>query len=197
MTTPMSPRTYKPAGNVLNHSYAVMLRDHPEAFDCIIYPARSSEHNEILADNAPVGTLLDRDERAQQYDQPVQGRAMIVPTSDLAFDATDSGSYESFHSASEAINLLLSEPGLRKHTLVQWLEYRSLESEETVERTVYIADIQPMGRTLGAGMLYVCHPLPALGEIPDAEVDLGPEVTPGENEGMPGTEPDTPQVGVL
>lgn len=194
MTVPMTPRSYKPAGGVLNHSYAVMLRDHPEAFDCIIYPARASEHNEILADNAPVATLLDRDERAQEFDPPMQGRAMVAPTQELAFDATDSGGFESFHAASDAIRLLLSEPNLRLHSIVQWLEYRSLEGGETETRTVYVADIRPMGRTLGAGMVYVCQPLPALGEVPQldgsgVEQDAEPE---GDDNGGA-----APQVGVL
>lgn len=66
-----------------------------------------------------MGTLLDRDERAQEYDPPLSARAMIVPKQELSFDATDSGLYESFHAASEAMTLMLSIPGLRRHTLVQ------------------------------------------------------------------------------
>lgn len=167
----LSPRTYKPAGSVLNQSYATMLQEHPEAFDCIIYSAKSSEHDEIIADNEPVGTLLDRDERGQEYEPPILGRAMIAPKMELAFDATDSGLFESFHAASDSIALLLSENGLRKHSLVQWEEYLTLEGDETVERVVYIADMRPMGRTLNAGMIYICYPLPAMGEKPDAILD--------------------------
>lgn len=165
----LSPRSYKPGAQVLNDTYATMLQSHPEAFDCIIYPAKSSEHDEIWADNAPVGTLLDRDERAQEYDTPILARALIVPRQDLAFDATDSGLYESFHAASEAMTMLLSIPGLRRHSLVQWSEYLSLESDETVERVVYVSDEKPVGRTMNAQMLYTCYPLPAMGEKPEEE----------------------------
>lgn len=171
----IEPRSYKPVASVLHNSYEIMLRDHPEAFDCIVHPAKSSEHNEILADNRPVATLLDRDERAQEYDPPEFGRAMIVARPDLMFGATDSGMYESFHDASEAITLLLSKPDLQRHSIVQWKEFQSLESEETYDRVVYIADIKPMGRTLNAGMLYICYPLPAMGEKPDVEPEIPPE----------------------
>ncbi len=185
----LTPRSYRPGAQALNDAYATMLQSHPEAFDCIIYPAKSSEHNEILADNEPVGTLLDRDERAQEYDPPVLGRALIVPKQELAFDATDSGLYESFHAASEAMTLMLSISGLRRHSLVQWEEYLSLDSEDTIERVVFIADEKPVGRTLNAQMLYICYPLPAIGEKPEKE-----PVKPDQPDPCPENPPD---VGIL
>ena len=165
----LTPRSYKPGAQVLNDTYATMLQSHPEALDCIIYPAKSSEHNEILADNESVGTLLDRDERAQEYDPPVLAMALIVPKQELAFDVTDSGLYESFHATSEAMTLMLSIPGLRRHSLVQWKEYLSPDSDNTIDRVVFIADEKPIGRTLNAQMIYVCYPLPAMGEKPEQE----------------------------
>lgn len=187
----LTPRSYRPGAQVLNDTYATMLQSHPEAFDCIIYPAKSSEHNEILAENEPVGTLLDRDERAQEYDPPALGRALIVPKQELVFDATDSGLYESFHAASEAMTLMLSIPGLRRHSLVQWKEYLSLESEDTIERVVFIADEKPVGRTLNAQMLYICYPLPAIGEKPEQEPEA---VKPEQPDPCPENPPD---VGIL
>ena len=167
----LTPRSYRPGAKVLNETYATMLEASPEAFDCVIYPAKSSTHDEILADNAPVGALLDRDERTQDFDPPILARAMIVPSQELAFDATDSGLYESFHSAREAMTLLLSVPGLRTYTLVEWREYLSFDSEETTGRVVYIAEEKPVGRTLNAQMLYTCYPLPAVGEKPPLEIE--------------------------
>lgn len=187
----LTPRSYKPGAQVLNDTYATMLQSHPEAFDCIIYPAKSSEHNEILADNEPVGTLLDRDERAQEYDAPVLARALIVPKPDLAFDVTDSGLYESFHAASEAMTLMLSIPGLRRHSLVQWKEYLSPDSDENSDRVVFIADEKPIGRTLNAQMIYICYPLPAMGEKPEQEPETEKPEQPGP---CPENQPD---VGIL
>ena len=114
---------------------------------------------------------MDRDERAQEYDPPILRRAMLAPAQELDLDATDSGSYEGFTASTDALRLLISEPDLRRHSLVQWLEYLDVEGTETVERTVYIQDIQPMGRTLAAGMVYVCYPLPVLGEVPEEQPD--------------------------
>lgn len=162
----ITPRSFRPDGLVLEHTHAVMLREHPEAFDCIIWPAKDASHDEILSVEAPEITLLDSDERAQQYEAPILSRAMIIPDYNLQFGATDSGLYESFNSATEAIRLLLSEP-VRKHSIVQWLEWLDLHGEECVERTVYVVRVQPLGKTLNCGNIYVCFPLLARGEKPD------------------------------
>lgn len=186
----MNPRTYKPAGGALHETFEIMLQKHPEAFDCIIFPAKSSEHDEILADNAPVGTLLDRDERAQEYDPPIAGRGMITPNPEFTFGASESGLFESFHSAPGTIQMIVSVPGLRTYSLIRWREYLALDSEETVERTVYVADVRPVGRTTGAGMAYICRPLLAEGEAPEADMpqDTGQGAEPGE----PPASPDMP-----
>lgn len=187
----LKPRSYQPGAQALADTYATMLQSHPEAFDCLIYPAKSSEHDEILADNEPVGTLLDRDERAQEYEAPLLARAMIVPRQDLMFDATDSGQYESFHAASEALTMLLSVPGLRRHSLVQWSEYLSPDSDETVDRVVYVSNEKPIGRTLNAQMLYTCYPLPAMGEKPEEMPETGKPEQPDPCPENP------PEAGVL
>jgi len=205
----MIPRTYKPAGGALHETFELMLQKHPEAFDCIIFPAKSSEYNEIVADNAPVGTLLDRGERAQEYEPPVAGRAMITPNSEFVFGSDSSAQFESFHSAPSVIQMLVSMPGLRTYSLIRWREYLSLDSEDTVERTVYIADVRPIGRTTGTGMAYICRPLLAEGEAPEADIepgispDAGENTEPEETPQSPGSEDgnapgeDAPVVGIL
>lgn len=180
----MQPRNYQPIGRALSNAQAIMLQQHPEAFDCIIYPAKGSEFNEIIAENAPQVTLLDRDERTQEYDPPVLGRAMPAPTQELDFGPTSSGDYENFNSATDAIPLLLSL-NVRTHSFVKWFEYATADADsEVLERVVYVAEIKPQGRTLGAGNVYICYPLTALGEVPD---------TVPESEGEPPSETDTIQ----
>lgn len=192
----ITPRSFRPDGLVLEHTHAVMLREHPEAFDCIIWPAKDASHDEILSVEAPEITLLDSDERAQEYDAPILARAMIIPDHNLQFGATDSGLYESFNSATEAIKLLLSVPALRQHSIIQWSEWLDLHGEECVERTVYVARVQPLGKTLNCGNIYVCFPLLAKGEKPDTmpvEPEV-PEETPPDATVCPET---PPEVGII
>lgn len=161
----MRPRNYSPLGSILSHDYKSVLEQHPEAFDCIVFPAKSPEHDETIAVNESVATVLESDSRAQKYDTPVYARAMLVPKQELDYDATESGQYEAFTDSSDAINLMLSVQ-VRRYSLIQWLEYIALDRDETIERTVYVRDILPLGRTLTAGATYVCYPLPAVGEVP-------------------------------
>lgn len=189
----MIPRSYKPMGSVLHQTFDIMLQKHPEAFDCIVFPAKSSQYNEVLADNAPVATLLDRGERAQEYEPPVAARAMLVPNPEFIFGTDDSSLFESFHSAPTAVEMLVSVPGLRTYSLVRWREYLSLDSEKTVERTVYVADVRPMGRTVGAGVIYVCRPLLAEGEAP--ETDIGQDTKPDETPVPPDIPPQSTDTG--
>lgn len=196
MTLDLKPRNYVPGGKVLQHTYEVMLRDHPEAFDVIVFPALRSEENEINAVDAPEITLLDRDERGQTYGEPYKCRAIIAPEETLAFSATDSELLESFHSASEAVNLLLAGRGVRTYSIIQWLEYPDMDSEETVERTVYVAATRPVGHTMNTWTIHTCFPLFGEGEIPEVPEELLapgplPPDTPIDDAIDMDTEPDT------
>lgn len=182
----LKPRNYIPGGDVLHHSYEVMLRDHPEAFDVIVYPALPSEENEINSVDAPEITLLDRDERKQRYGEPFRCRAIIAPEDTLGFQITDSEMLEAFHGASEGINLLLSERGVRTFSLIQWLEYTDLAGEETTERTVYVASTRPIGRTMNTWNVHTCFPLFNEGDIPETENTTESDPESGQDNGQNG-----------
>lgn len=160
------PRNYHDTSMTLRHDLQVMLRDHPEAFDCLVYPALESAKNEFVTVDGPRVGIADRDERAQSYGEPVQARAFMVPDPNMEFMAVDSGLYESITGSQPPVNILLSIPGIRTYSLIQWLEYLKPDECETIERTYYVSEVKPLGRTLNAEMIHVCYPLPALGETP-------------------------------
>lgn len=160
------PRNYHDTSMTLRHDLQVMLRDHPEAFDCLVYPALESEKNEFVTVDGPRVGIADRDERAQSYGEPVQARAFMVPDQSLEFMAVDSALYESVTGTEPPVNILLSIPGIRTYSLIQWLEYLKPDECDTIERTYYVSEVKPLGRTLNAEMIHVCYPLPALGETP-------------------------------
>lgn len=197
MSLEIAPRNYYSTAAVLAHDLETMLTHHPEAFDCIVFQALDPEHDEIVAENSPAGTLLDREERLQAYAEPVKARAMIIPDEAQTFGAVASGAFENFNDTPEGIRLLLSLPNLRTYTLIQWREYPTLGSMEPVERTVYISSLQTLGKTLGAaGFSYLCFPLPAMGEIPGTADDNDAEdmTDPKEDNAAPSEET---AIGVL
>lgn len=178
----LKPRNYINLGETLAHDYAVFFRDHPEAFDAVFWPALETERDETVSLDPPAATRLDRDEHRQMFGDPVVGRAYIVPSDSLLFQAVDSGRYEAFGAPSESLQIVCSEPGLRTMSLIQWREHAALDPDVIETRTVFIADSRPVGRTLGGALfVHVCWPLPAAGEIPEEpEATEEPEAEPGD-----------------
>lgn len=181
MTTTLTPRDYRLPGRVLKDDLATLLRDSPEAFDCLVWIAKDSTHDEQVTVEEDVVGSIESGERAQSYEEPVPARARIVPDDGLAFGVLSSGLAENFLGTSQPLRLLLSVPGVRKYSLIQWLEYPTLDAESPEPRTVYVLDSAPIGRTLGVGIAYTCLPLPALGEIPDNAREGEPQPDGGQD----------------
>lgn len=160
----LHPRDYRATGSVLQTDLATMLNSHPEAFDCLIFPALEGKNESVAVEADPVGAL-DSNERAQTYSQPEPGRALIVPEEGFGFDVLAGELANSFLGASSPMNILLSMT-VRNYSLIQWLEYATPDAAEPELRTVYVLDSKATGRTTGAGVIYICVPLPALGEVP-------------------------------
>lgn len=199
MIEQLRPRDFRAPGSVLQTDLATMLKHDPKAFDCLIFPALPGKDETVAVTEDVVGAL-DSEERAQTYGQPEQGRAMIVPEEALGFDVLAGELANSFLGASTPMNILLSMP-VRNYSLIQWREFATPDAEEPELRTVYVLDSKAAGRTAGAGVVYICAPLPALGEIPD--LPPAPEEPEPEGEGQPddGAHGQTPTekdpVGVL
>lgn len=161
----ITPRDYRQPGRVLKQDLSTLLDVSPEAFDCLVFRALPSEDEQVTIEQDVVGSI-ESGERAQSYAEPVEARARIVPDEGLAFGVLSSALAENFIGASQPMNILLSVPGVRKYSLVQWMEFPDVDSDGAELRTVYVLDSKPVGRTLGAGVIYTCLPLPALGEVP-------------------------------
>lgn len=193
MIEQLRPRDFRAPGSLLQTDLATMLKHDPKAFDCLIFPALPGKDETVAVTEDVVGTL-DSEERAQTYGQPEQGRAMIVPEEALGFDVLAGELANSFLGASTPMNILLSMP-VRNYSLIQWREFATPDAEEPELRTVYVLDSKAAGRTAGAGVVYICAPLPALGEIPD--LPPAPAEPEPEEEGQPddGAHGQTPTEG--
>lgn len=206
MNQPLLPRNaeYIAQARILQADMETLLKQHPEAFDCIVFAAQEDQDEMVSSELDVVGSL-ESGERAQTYAKPVRCRALIAPNEEQDFGVLSSGLGENFDSAERPLALLLSIPGVRTYSLVQWLEYASpaLASDEAVTaRTVYVLKTSPIGHSMGAGVLYLCQPLPAMGEVPEGTVEELPpeELLPEKQSGEQPEEPEPMQpdlVGVL
>lgn len=191
MIDQLKPRDYRAPARILAQDYKTMLEQDPKAFDCLIFPALGSEHDEKVAPGPDVVNSIESGERANSYGKPVIGRALIVPEEAYGFEVLSGEAAESFLGVNAPMNILLSMP-VRNYSLIQWTEYATPDAEEPEIRTVYVLDAKTAGRVAGAGTYYVCAPLPAIGEIPDVLPEDKEEV----GEGSANTD-DADPVGVL
>lgn len=164
MIDQLKPRDFRTPAKILAQDLKTMLTHDPKAFDCLIFPAILSQEETVAVSEDPVGSI-DAAERAQKFGEPVLGRAMIVPEEGLGFEVLAGEVANSFLGVNEPMNILLSMP-VNDFSLIQWREYATPDAEEPETRTVYVLSAKAIGRVAGAGTVYVCAPLPALGEVP-------------------------------
>lgn len=181
MTEKLNPRDFRAPARILTQDYQTMLAHDPKAFDCLIFPAVPGDEEIVAVAEDPVGSI-DAGERAQKYGEPVLGRAMIVPEEGLGFEVLAGEVANSFLGVTAPMNILLSIP-VNDYSLIQWREYATPDAEEPELRTVYVLSAKAVGRVAGAGTVYVCAPLPALGEAPDTS--LVPEEPGPSGGGLP------------
>ncbi len=196
MIDQLKPRDFRTPAKILAQDLKTMLAHDPKAFDCLIFPAIPGQEETVAVSEDPVGSI-DAAERAQKYGEPVLGRAMIVPEEGLGFEVLAGEVANSFLGVTAPMNILLSIP-VNDYSLIQWREYATPDAEEPELRTVYVLSAKAVGRVAGAGTVYVCAPLPALGEAPPV---LSDEEEPEAGKSGAGEEsPNAPQadtVGVL
>lgn len=180
----LKARSYHNMSSVIKSDIAKMLERHTEAFDVLIFPARSGEYNEVVAINKDEETVtaIESAERRQSYDEVIRAKAIIANGINNEYNVIDSALSENFQSSSEALLLRLSVDGIRKYSLIQWLERSHLDDTLIEERTVYVHDLKSVGHSLAVGVLCVCYPLFAKGEIPEFEQSEVSESTQIEDE---------------
>ena len=75
----IAPRDYRQPGRVLKQDLSTLLEASPEAFDCLVWIAKDSSHDEQVTVEQDVVGSIESGERAQSYEKPIQARARIVP----------------------------------------------------------------------------------------------------------------------
>ena len=128
----IAPRDYRQPGRVLKQDLSTLLAASPEAFDCLVWIAKDASHDE----QDVVGSI-ESGERAQSYEKPIQARARIVPDDALAFGVLSSALAENFIGASQPMRIILSVPGARKYSLIQWLEFPDMDRSGQLASSKY------------------------------------------------------------
>ena len=133
----IAPRDYRQPGRVLKQDLSTLLAASPEAFDCLVWIAKDSSHDEQVTVEQDVVGSIESGERAQSYEKPIQARARIVPDDALAFGVLSSALAENFIGASQPMRIILSVPGARKYSLIQWLEFPDMDRSGQLASSKY------------------------------------------------------------
>lgn len=133
----IAPRDYRQPGRVLKQDLSTLLEASPEAFDCLVWIAKDSSHDEQVTVEQDVVGSIESGERAQSYEKPIQARARIVPDDALAFGVLSSALAENFIGASQPMHIILSVPGARKYSLIQWLEFPDMNRSGQLASSKY------------------------------------------------------------
>ena len=104
----IAPRDYRQPGRVLKQDLSTLLAASPEAFDCLVWIAKDSSHDEQVTVEQDVVGSIESGERAQSYEKPIQARARIVPDDALAFGVLSSALAENFIGASQPMRIVRS-----------------------------------------------------------------------------------------
>ena len=68
----IAPRDYRQPGRVLKQDLSTLLAASPEAFDCLVWIAKDSSHDEQVTVEQDVVGSIESGERAQSYEEPIQ-----------------------------------------------------------------------------------------------------------------------------
>ena len=71
----IAPRDYRQPGRVLKQDLSTLLAASPEAFDCLVWIAKDSIHDEQVTVEQDVVGSIESGERAQSYEEPIPARA--------------------------------------------------------------------------------------------------------------------------
>ena len=130
----IAPRDYRQPGRVLKQDLSTLLA---ASFDCLVWIAKDSSHDEQVTVEQDVVGSIESGKRAQSYEKPIQARARIVPDDALAFGVLSSALAENFIGASQPMRIILSVPGARKYSLIQWLEFPDMDRSGRLASSKY------------------------------------------------------------
>jgi hypothetical protein len=130
----LAPRNFRPVASLVETDIATHLRDHQDAFDCLLYRAIPGSEETVAIVPDVVGSLEGGD-RHMEHAPPVPCRAMIIPDEAAAFGIVDEGLMESFEDPAQPLVILVSG-SVPRHSILVWREYVSPESEARAERIV-------------------------------------------------------------
>ena len=153
-------RDYRSTHASLAGNVQVMLLNHPDAFEALLYKADLA-HPETVAPGVDVVGALDTEERTLEYADPVPCKAMIVPSFDPFPVSLDGDRADGEQSA--PVVLLISVQDVPYQSVIQWTEY--VDDTNTRDVALYVGHSEQIGVAPGVCSKLYCLPMQAFGDL--------------------------------
>lgn len=182
----MKGRDYRDFNKAMADDFIVFVRNHPDAFDILLFKPDLGSLEQVAIDQDVVGAL-EAEERALEYLDPVVAKAVLIPD-EFPFGSADAGGEPDGNMDQPSV-LLIADPDIPKQSVVQYREFINDTDVRVV--SLYILRSEIIGEAPGVCEKHFCVPFqvfdfefiePPVNESPEDEdsIDETPTLSASE-----------------
>jgi len=149
----MTTRDYRETNALISSDLDILFDADPDAIDVLLYKARLGSPETVCETEDVVGSL-EADERAVEYDDPIDTRGVFLPFDFQGILAMDSGITQGDFEV--PVVMLLKEKDIPKGSVIQYDEY--ISDTETQTFSMYIIKSEAVGQAPAIAMKHYLIP---------------------------------------
>lgn len=147
----MKARDYRNFNKAMSEDFMIFVRNHPDAFDILLFKPDPDTLEKVAIDSDTVGTL-EAEERSIEYLDPIMTKAVLVPD-EFPFGVVDAGGEPDGNMDQPSV-LLIADPEIPKQSIVQYREYVNDTDVRVV--SLYVMRSEIIGEAPGVCEKHYC-----------------------------------------
>lgn len=164
----LKPRDHRQLSSVMSEDFKIMMDNHPEAFECLIFKALECSTNPSDGLTEDFASALEKKEESISYASPVPSKAIILPEEGISFQTFGDGlDGDAALNENGMTTLLLREESVPNQSVVLWKEYTGKTDSEVKEVYMYILSSDTYGVAPVLGIKHHCISFDAPKELGD------------------------------
>jgi len=148
-----SIRDYRATNTLISDDLDVMFDQDPDAIDMLLFKALIGNPETVVETEDVVGSL-EADERAVEYDDPIDTRGIFLPFDFHGIQAMDSGAQQGDYDV--PVVMLIKEREIPRGSVIQYDEY--INETETQTMSLYIVKSEAVGQAPAIAMKHYLIP---------------------------------------
>lgn len=146
-------RDYRTTNTLISADLDTMFDQDPDAIDILLFKARRGNPETVVETEDVVGSV-EADDRAVEYDDPIDSRGIFLPFEFDGILAMDSGEKQGDYET--PVVMLIKEKDIPKGSVVQYDEF--ISATETQTLTMYIIKSEAVGQAPAIAMKHYLIP---------------------------------------